>query len=252
MNARIFGPANGEPIPSVLLLHGGGLSWWNYRAVAQELAGQYRVMLPILDGHGDNPVPFTTIEAAAIHIFKEVDAVYGGHVALLGGVSLGAQVAISMLAQRPDVCDAALLESALVIPQPLTRLLVGPACAVSYPLIQKRRFAKAQFDALHLPPDLFEEYYLDSRRILQNSLAALLKANAGFSLPAQLASCNAKVLVTAGSRERPVMHRSAQLLAELLPRARLEILPGFRHGEFSAWHAVEYAETVKGLLSGRY
>ena len=146
---------------------------------------------------------------------------------------------------------AALLESALTIPLPLTRLLVGPACAVSYPLIRKHWFAKAQFDALHLPQDLFEEYYRDSCRISQDSLAALLRANAGFSLPAQLASCNARVLVTAGSRERPVMRRSARLLAERLPHARLEILAGFRHGEFSVWHAAEYAEAVEGLLSGQ-
>ena len=251
MNAIIFGPANKEPVPTVLLLHGGGLSWWNYRAVAELLADRYRVILPVLDGHGDNPIPFTTIDAAAAYLLKDLDASYGGHVTLLGGVSLGAQVAISMLAQRPDVCDAALLESALTIPLPLTRLLVGPACAVSYPLIQKRWFAKAQFDALHLPPDLFEEYYRDSCRISQDSLTALLRANAGFSLPAQLASCNARVLVTAGSRERPVMRRSAQLLAECLPHAQLEILAGFRHGEFSTWHSAEYAEAVEGLLSGR-
>ena len=47
------------------------------------------------------------------------------------------------------------------------------------------------------------------------------------------------------------MRRSARLLAERLPHARLEILAGLRHGEFSIWHAAEYAEAVEGLLSGR-
>ena len=42
----------------VMLLHGGGLSWWNYREVAQKLAGQYHVVMPVLDGHADSDAPF--------------------------------------------------------------------------------------------------------------------------------------------------------------------------------------------------
>lgn len=248
MYAKIFGPSQKKQVPTVLLLHGGGLCWWNYRSVAEKLADRYRVVLPILDGHGENPIPFTTIEAAATHILEEIDATWGGHVALLGGVSLGAQVTLSLLAQRPDVCDAALVESALTIPMPLTRQLVGPVCAISAPLIRKRWFAKAQFHALHLPPALFEEYARDSCRLSQDSLTALLEANASFSPPVQLAACTARTLVTVGSRERPVMRRSARQLADLLPNARLKILPGYRHGAFSAWHAAEYGEAVEALL----
>ena len=42
---------------TVILLHGGGLSWWNYREVAQLLADKYHVVLPILDGHADSDAP---------------------------------------------------------------------------------------------------------------------------------------------------------------------------------------------------
>ena len=35
-----------------LLLHGGGLSWWNYRDAAEILSEDFRVVLPVLDGHG--------------------------------------------------------------------------------------------------------------------------------------------------------------------------------------------------------
>ncbi len=36
----------------ILLLHGGGLSWWNFRESGKRLGERYRVILPILDGHG--------------------------------------------------------------------------------------------------------------------------------------------------------------------------------------------------------
>ena len=36
---------------TVFLLHGGGLSWWNYKDEAKLLQSSYHVILPILDGH---------------------------------------------------------------------------------------------------------------------------------------------------------------------------------------------------------
>ena len=48
MKYQEYGPKQKDVI---LLLHGGGLSWWNYRAVAELLQEEYHVILPILDGH---------------------------------------------------------------------------------------------------------------------------------------------------------------------------------------------------------
>ena len=36
-------------LQTVILLHGGGLSWWNYRDVTQLLSDRFHVVLPILD-----------------------------------------------------------------------------------------------------------------------------------------------------------------------------------------------------------
>ena len=49
-----YGNQNTE---TVILLHGGGLSWWNYRDVAHLLSDRFRVILPILDGHADSDAP---------------------------------------------------------------------------------------------------------------------------------------------------------------------------------------------------
>ena len=47
---------------TIMLLHGGGLSWWNYRSVAQQLQQDYRIILPVLDGHAGSGRKFTSIE----------------------------------------------------------------------------------------------------------------------------------------------------------------------------------------------
>ena len=57
----------------VILLHGGGLSWWNYREIAGILGSRYHVILPILDGHAGSDAIFTDIEANAKRIIDYID-----------------------------------------------------------------------------------------------------------------------------------------------------------------------------------
>ena len=40
-------------LPPILLIHGGGSSWWNYLRQARILSEDYRVILPTLNGHGE-------------------------------------------------------------------------------------------------------------------------------------------------------------------------------------------------------
>lgn len=39
--------------PHIMLIHGGGNAWWNYLRQAQVLSENYYVILPTLDGHGE-------------------------------------------------------------------------------------------------------------------------------------------------------------------------------------------------------
>ena len=101
MRVQEFGQQNADII---LLLHGGGLSWWNYREAAQKLAERYHVVLPVLDGHADSDASFTSIEENAARLISYIDTHLGGQVLAIGGLSLGGQVAAEMLSQRPDIC----------------------------------------------------------------------------------------------------------------------------------------------------
>ena len=120
MTVKEYGQQNPQVI---LLLHGGGLSWWNYRETARKLAERYHVVLPVLDGHADSAAPFTTIEDNAAQLICYIDTQFGGRVLAIGGLSLGGQVAVEMLSQRKDICQFALLESALVNPMKLSQRL---------------------------------------------------------------------------------------------------------------------------------
>lgn len=206
---------------TVLLLHGGGLSWWNYREAAALLQGEYRIILPVLDGHAGSDRPFTTIEANAEEILSFIDARLGGSVLLLGGLSLGGQVAIEMLSRRKDICSFALIESAAVIPSKLTNALVAPAFGSSYGLIKNRAFAKLQFRSLRLKPELFEDYYRDTCQIKKQDMIAFMKANTSYALKDSFSEVCAQVHVYIGEKETGEIRRSAKAIARSLPSAAL-------------------------------
>ena len=235
--------------PTIILLHGGGLSWWNYREVAQFSADKYHVILPILDGHADSDAPFTSIEDNAARLIAYIDEYHGGSVYALGGLSLGGQIAVEMLTQRPDICMFALIESALVKPMKLTHALIGPTFGMSYGLIKKKWFAKLQAAYLGIPQKLFDDYYRDTCKISKEDMIAFLQSNSSYSIKPALKDTQAKVHIVFGSKEQASICTSGKLLHDLIPNSTLENLPGFRHGDLSLNYPEQYAQMIDSLAS---
>lgn len=98
MNYREYGCADHE---TIILLHGGGLSWWSYREVAEKLSSDYHVILPILDGHAGSDADFSSIEDNAARLISFIDEHLSGSVLFIGGLSLGGQ------GPARDACSAA-------------------------------------------------------------------------------------------------------------------------------------------------
>ena len=236
-----FGQLNTDVI---MLLHGGGLSWWNYREVAELLAERYHVVLPVLDGHADSDAPCTSIEDNAARLISYIDAHVGGQVLALGGLSLGGQIAVEMLSQRKDICRYALIESALVKPSKLTAAMIGPAFGMSYGLIKQKWFAKLQADYLGIPRALFDDYYRDTCAIRKADMIAFLRANSLYTVKPGLSETTAKTMIVAGSREQKGIRDSAALLHKAIPGSRMEILPGLRHGDLSINRPEQYVKIL--------
>ena len=237
-----FGKHNED---TVLLLHGGGLSWWNYREVAKLLEKDYHVILPVLDGHADSDAAFTTIEDNTARLISYIDTHFGGQVTVLGGLSLGGQVVLEMLAQRPDICRYALIESALVKPSQLTAALIDPTFGMSYGLIKQRWFTKMQADYLGIPKELFEDYYRDTCAITKADMISFLQASCTYEIKMGLREATAKVKIVAGSREQKSILDSAKLIHSAISGSQMEILSGLRHGDLSINHPEWYVQVLK-------
>lgn len=95
MKFHEFGDKN---LPPILLIHGGGSSWWNYLRQARILSEKYRVILPTLNGHGEEyQLAYVSTEDSALEILDYIKANCSGKLFAIGGVSLGGQIAMELL-----------------------------------------------------------------------------------------------------------------------------------------------------------
>lgn len=244
MIVKEYGKSNKDII---ILLHGGGLSWWNYEEVSEILKSNYHVILPILDGHSGSDRDFTSIENNANEIIEYIDNNYNGNVKLIGGLSLGAQILLDILSKRDNICEYAIIESALVCPMKMTNRLIELLINMSYGLINKKWFSKLQFKSLKIKKELFDKYYIDSSNITKNNMISFLEANSNYYLK-NIKTNKSKLIVIVGSKERSIMIKSAKRIHDELINSELEILSGYYHGDLSINHPNEYAEKVKKLI----
>lgn len=248
MNYIEYGKENNNVI---ILLHGGGLSWWNYREVAEKLSSDYHIILPILDGHANSSSDFVSIEDNAAKIIDFIDKQFGGSVLMIGGLSLGAQVALEILSQKKDICKFALIESALVLPSKFTYAMIKPVFGSCYGLIKHKWFSKLQFKSLRIKPNLFEDYFRDTCGISKSNMIAFLEANALYGIKPSIVNCSAKSYIFVGEKENRAMQKSAKIIHEKLQGSLLKILPKMYHGEFSINYSDDYVNQILNIVSER-
>ncbi len=232
----------------IILLHGGGLSWWNYKDEAEILGKKFHVVLPILDGHSQSDRDFVNINSNATEIISCIDENYNGKVLAICGLSLGAQILTEILSIRADICQYSIIESALIEEMPLVHALIESSINISYWMITKRWFSKLQFKSLNIRQELFEDYFRDSCEISKKSMIAFLKANSKYHVRENIRKSNAKVLILVGSKEQKKMILSAQKLKIMLSGSELKILKGYKHGEISLNHPNEYVDMLLDLM----
>ena len=235
----------------IILLHGGGVSWWNYKEAAEILRTDYHVILPILDGHTGSDKPFTTIEDNASEIIEFINKQFGRSVLMMGGLSLGGQILLEVLSQCKDICKYAIVESALVIPSKFTYSMIKPAFGSGYGLIKYKWFSKLQYKSLRIKKNLFDEYYRDTCGISKSDMIAFLQENSLYSLKETIRDCQATVQIFVGEKENHAMRKSAKIIHEKLEDSFLQILPNMYHGEFSINHADDYVSRILEMVEQR-
>ena len=232
--------------PAIILLHGGGLSYWSLQSHIDDLQKDYYVVCPIIDGHGeDYATEFVSIDDSADKVIAFINKELGGKAFALAGLSIGAQIVVSVLSKAPDIAKKAIIESALVYPMKITNSMVNMTYNMSFGLIKKKWFAKMQAKVLFVPDNLFEKYYEQSSAMSKRNLIEMSKSNSDFPLPKGIADTSADALIIVGEKELGIMKKSAKLLDDTIKCSTLNIISGNGHGEISLKTPDKYIEMLK-------
>lgn len=231
MNYKEYGDQNASLL---LFLHGGGVSGWMWDNQIQSFS-HYHCIVPELPGHGEShgDILFSIRDSAERFIEFIEEKVAGkpaGCKVILIGFSLGAQVIIQILSLKPDLVDAAIINSALVRPSPLGRKLIQPTIRLSYPLIRNKRFARLQAKTLYITEEQFQKYYEESCQMKLATLLSVLDENMSFGIPQSFREAHGKILVTVGAKEKAIMKKSAKDLVEANSNCTGVIIPEMGHG----------------------
>ncbi|WP_255218166.1 alpha/beta fold hydrolase [Microbacterium resistens] len=225
MHVEMRGP---ETAPPLLLLHGGGVGGWMWGPVRARLRAPWRMMVPDLPGHDRSAgSPYTSHEAVIAELVALLERT--GKPAVAAGFSLGAQLAVLLASERPDLVERVVAVSAQAVPAPAT----GPTLALlsaTAGLARNPAFARAQARELFVPDALLPDYLRTSAAMSRATLVAAVGANLRFRIPAGWSRFPGSARILVGERERRLMHRSAAALHDALPSAVREEVPGCGHG----------------------
>ena len=254
MKFHEFGDKN---LPSILLIHGGGSSWWNYLRQARILSEEYRVILPTLNGHGEEyQLDYVSTEDSALEILDYIKANCGGKLLAIGGVSLGGQIAMELLSLDSDIAEKVIIDGSLCIPQP--RLARFSILLVS--LFGKLMFSKSScklqlsmmnklYPKLAYPEEIKAYYLEDLPRTPVKTMVIIYKDYMGrYKLKDTISASKAQVLYIYGEKELKCVKESARLFEQLHPNTILFEAKGYNHGYLSAYLPQEWIDLVVPFL----
>ena len=253
----IFHEFGDKKFPHILLIHGGGNSWWNYLRQARMLSDKYHVILPTLDGHGEEyQKDYISTENSAQQIMEYIKNNCDRKLFAIGGVSLGGQIAIELLSLDSDIAEKAIIDGSICIPQPkLARI-----CTVIIKLFGKIMFSKSaskiqlglmkkMYPNMAYPEEIENYYIEDMPRLPIKTLVTIYQTYMGrYRLKDTITESKAQVLYIYGEKEMRCVKESAKLFQKMHPDCTLYEAKGYNHGYLSAYLPLEWMELVNHIL----
>ncbi|MFK3679518.1 alpha/beta fold hydrolase [Microbacterium sp. NPDC090218] len=226
MHRQSHGP---KGTPPLLLLHGGGVAGWMWNPLRARLQEGRRIIVPDLPGHGGSADEPYVSHAETVGALARLLEDEGPSAATVVGFSLGAQLAVLLAAQRPDLVDRVAVVSAQAVPMRATRPTLALLGALSG-LAQQEWFARLQARQLFVPDELIPEYIRTSAAISRETLLRSVEENLRFVPPASWQAYPGGAMILVGAEEKTLMKRSAAALHTALPHSTLQVVDGCGHG----------------------
>ena len=254
----IFHEFGDKCLPHIVLIHGGGNSWWNYLRQARILSDKFHVILPTLDGHGEEyQRDYISTENSAQQIMDYIKNNCNGKLFAIGGVSLGGQIAIELLSLDSDIAQKAIIDGSICIPQPNLSRISTIVVKIFGKLMFSKSASKIQLSLMKkiypnmAYPEEIENYYMeDMPRLPMKTLVKMYKTYMGkYRLKESITESKAQVLYIYGEKEMRCVKESAKLFQKMHPDCILYEAKGYNHGYLSAYLPLEWIKLVNPFLT---
>lgn len=234
--------------PHIMMIHGGGNAWWNYLRQARVLAERYHVILPNLDGHGEEyDTAYVSTEDSADKLLRYIDHHCNGRLFLLCGVSLGGQIVMELLSRRSDIARKAIIDGSLCCPQPAMARYCMAMVRYCGGLMFSRTSCRWQlamlkcFPKMRFPEEIAQYYMRDMPRLKKETLYAIYRTYmAEYQLKESVRDTTAQVMYWYGSKEMACVKKSAQMFKRLVPSCVIYEAKGCNHGYLSIYMPEEW------------
>ena len=219
---------------AIILIHGYGISWKMWLPQIDVFSEDYFVIVPVLDGHDtEKNSTFTTVEKAATDIIDYVTQLYGKHIFAICGASLGATIAIDVLAQDRLKIDKAIIDGGPVVP--MNKFLLSFSIKIrikqAHRMKKGSKFVRYMFSRTFFPDEMVDEIMKVGAIMTDESCRNLHLSAFGYSLPASIANVKTDITYWYGSKEAMFGKKYAKAILKVLPDAKIQVFKGFEHGE---------------------
>ncbi|QRG86258.1 alpha/beta fold hydrolase [Bulleidia sp. zg-1006] len=247
-----------KKFPHILLIHGGGNSWWTYLRQARILSDQFHVILPTLDGHGEEyQKDYISTEKSAQQIMDYIKNNCNGKLFAIGGVSLGGQIAIELLSLDSDIAQKAIIDGSICIPQPNLSRISTIIVKIFGKLMFSKSAGKIQLSLMKkmypnmaYPEEIGNYYMEDMPRLPMKTLIKMYETYMGtYRLKESITENKAQVLYIYGEKEMRCVKESAKLFQKMHPACILYEAKGYNHGYLSAYLPLEWIQPVNPFLT---
>lgn len=242
--------------PHIMLIHGGGNAWWNYLRQARVLSQSYHLILPTLDGHGEEyATTYVSTENSAKKLIDYIDKECNSELFCLCGVSLGGQIVIEMLSQRYNITKKAIIDGCICYPQHKMAKICTTFVRIFAGIMFSKSSCKLQIGILKFFPNMrfpdeLANYYINEMPLLRKeTLYRIYKTYMGeYQLKECISNTSAQVMYWYGSKEMMCVKRSAKMFVSLVPSCEIYEAKGYNHSHLAVYLPEEWLKIVIPFL----
>lgn len=211
---------------SIILLHGGNVGGWMWEPQVERLAGRHLITPDVVGFNTRAAEAWPGLAGAADDVAATIrERAFGGRAHVVG-LSMGAVIAVHLVARHPDLVRSCMVTGAMMLGVTgVQRRMAG----LQLRAWDRRWFWRMQAAMFRIPADAREQFISAGMGVSAQTARAMYGEVFDGSMPEGRFDYAGPMLAIAGEREPRDVARAFPALVRAMPQTRTWIAPRMRH-----------------------